>query len=426
MEDFKSKMREKITKETIWSVLTKGVGFVFYILLTVYLARTLGTARYGKWNYFYSIFTIILILSSMGVNQSTKKYIAEYSGTGKEKFVFIDSIIIRMVTSLLFCLIVVIFYKSVGDIINRPDIGTLLLYSAPLLLLLNTLSYLKEVFNGNHDLKYTFLITSSEHLLKFIFVVLLLSIENHIYSVIAAYMLAVTSSVVIGAYFSKQEFIQDTGAEREERFYKDIYTYSLPMLVVSIAFLIATEVDIVMLGYLADDQSVGIYSVAKRIISKLPHISIAISMGVMPIFAKMDESNASHLKKIFIRVVGAVAGIYLAISVFILVFADPIVPYIFGDEYIRAVLPTQILTVYLVLSGSGIIVNQFLDYQGLARKRAKYIIVSIFINVLLNFLLIPRYGATGAAIATSVSYFPYVILNFVEAQKAFLTYTTDV
>jgi O-antigen/teichoic acid export membrane protein len=70
--------------------------------------------------------------------------------------------------------------------------------------------------------------------------------------------------------------------------------------------------------------------------------------------------------------------------------------------------------------GMSIILSSFLDYIGKAKKRAYNISVTIILNIGLNIILIPRYGATGAAIATSVSYLPYVILNWLEVRKIFI------
>jgi O-antigen/teichoic acid export membrane protein len=52
-----------------------------------------------------------------------------------------------------------------------------------------------------------------------------------------------------------------------------------------------------------------------------------------------------------------------------------------------------------------------LNYQGQAARRLGYILISVVLNVLLNMVLIPEYGAVGAAAAVTVSYIPYVLLN---------------
>jgi O-antigen/teichoic acid export membrane protein len=101
----------------------------------------------------------------------------------------------------------------------------------------------------------------------------------------------------------------------------------------------------------------------------------------------------------------------------ILLFSGFLIPLIFGAKYAGAVFPLQILTIFLVSRSFLIFLNQFLDYQGLAKKRFFNSLISMVLNIILNMLLIPKYGAVGASIATSIAYTPYVILNWLEVQK---------
>jgi O-antigen/teichoic acid export membrane protein len=111
--------------------------------------------------------------------------------------------------------------------------------------------------------------------------------------------------------------------------------------------------------------------------------------------------------------------IYGTIALIVVFLAPYLIPLIFGDQYSGSILPFQILIFYSVTFAFSIQISSFLDYRGLARKRVKNLILIIFLNLLLNFLLIPRYGAVGAAIGTSVSYLPYVILNYFEVKQEF-------
>jgi O-antigen/teichoic acid export membrane protein len=61
--------------------------------------------------------------------------------------------------------------------------------------------------------------------------------------------------------------------------------------------------------------------------------------------------------------------------------------------------------------------NALLDYQGRATRRARNFLFTIVLTVLLNLYLIPRFGAVGAAVSTTVSFAPYVILNVLEVRE---------
>ncbi len=198
---------------------------------------------------------------------------------------------------------------------------------------------------------------------------------------------------------------------------KEIFNYSIPLFLISIGFAVATEIDSIMIGWLSTDVEVGLYAIPKQIVTKLPHISYAIAMGTMPVFAKMNRENHAELKALFSKLVGYNALFFLLVALAIILTAPYIIPLLFGIEYGGSILPLQILTGYLLVFTLSVFFNQFLDYQGYARNRAINLVLSLIVNFGLNLYLIPKYGAIGAAISTSVSYIPYLLLNILEVRK---------
>ena len=103
----------------------------------------------------------------------------------------------------------------------------------------------------------------------------------------------------------------------------------------------------------------------------------------------------------------------------LVVLAPWFVPLLFGEAYTASVLPLQILTAWIVMTSFNIFFNALLDYRGLARRRALNFLLTLAATVGLNLVLIPRYGALGAALSTSLAYAPYLVLNGLEARRVF-------
>ena len=237
-----------------------------------------------------------------------------------------------------------------------------------------------------------------------------------LYNIVNSFIIATFISATIGLYLLYKKFY-NRKIESTYHFTKEILSYSFPIFFVSIGFLVATEVDTVMLGLLSTNTQVGLYAVAKQLIIKLPHIALAISMGTMPVFAKMNRRNKEKLCKLFNNLLKTNALTFGVIVSVILLFSTYFIPLIYGSEYIGSVLPMQILTGYLLLYSFSIFLTSFLNYRGLAAKITVNMTISIVLNVALNFMLIPEYGASGAAVATTISCIPYVILNWFEVKK---------
>ena len=409
--------KNKILKEISWSFFAMGVVSLLYFLLSIYLARSLGVEKFGSLSFFLSIVSILILLSGFGINVSTSKYVAQYNKTGKLASVLSSGIKLRFIFSLIFAVIVAIFHNQLALSIGRPEFSSLFLFAAPLLFFEGITSFLKKIFQGLHRLKYNFIINLLENGLKLVLVILFLTFSFEILSIVSAFILSFFITSIVGFYLLYKNFYIKYKADyKEKNFSKDIFKYSIPLLFISIGFAIATEVDILMLGLLTTDEEVGIYAVAKKIAVKFPHISIAISMGIMPLFVKFNNKQ-EKLKKIFYTALKINTLIFSVIA-FIILFLSPFfIPLIFGSQYSLSVLPLQILTVYLVAYSFSIFLSSFLNYQGLAKKRAINLSFSMFLNIVLNFALIPTYGAIGAAISTSISYLPYVFLNWRETKK---------
>jgi O-antigen/teichoic acid export membrane protein len=76
---------------------------------------------------------------------------------------------------------------------------------------------------------------------------------------------------------------------------------------------------------------------------------------------------------------------------------------------------------FVIFNAATIFSGSLMLYRGLAWQRLANVGVTITANVFLNWLLIPRWGAIGAAAASSLAYLPYCLLNLMAADKAFST-----
>ena len=419
MRLIKALKKNKLLKETSWSFTAKGTAFLLYFLINVFLARTLGVEGFGTWSFFFSILTIITLISYFGINASTKKFVAQYNKTNELSNVLKSSLKLRLIFSLIFSIILILVHKPLAILIGRPEFAPLFLLSAPLIILAGFVEFLKNIFMGLHRIIYNFIIIFLEYGLKLVLVIIFMKVSLDLSNIVNSFIIACLITSVIGFYILYSKFYRENKNHVENNFVGNIFRYSIPLFFITIGFLIATEVDTVMLGLLSTDSEVGTYAIAKQIIVKLPHISLALVMGTMPVFAKLNEDNKGELVKLFYKLLRTNALIF-GIIVLGIVFLSPFfVPLIFGIEYISSVLPLQILTIYLVGFSFSIFLSTFLDYQGLAKKRAINLSVSMVLNIVLNLILIPEYGAVGAAIATSVSYLPYIYLNWMEVRAVF-------
>ena len=184
---------------------------------------------------------------------------------------------------------------------------------------------------------------------------------------------------------------------------KELLNDSWPLLLSSVAVAIYMKVDQIMLASMKGDEVAGIYSAALRISEIWYFVPMVICASIFP---AMLEAR-SYDKKIYYQrlqyLFDVMVWLSIMAAVFTTFFSDWIVIFLFGTEYADAGLVLAIhiwgaIFVFLgVASGQWFITEnlQFLSFQ-----RA---LLGLLINVLGNIILIPSYGAIGAAISTILS-----------------------
>lgn len=409
--------KNKVLKETSWSFLSKGIAFFFYFLLNIILARSFGPSNFGFLSFFFSIINLFLLFAHFGINISAKKYVAQYSKTKNLKAVILSSLKVRIFFSLVFVLFFLFAHKTLVNLLKRPEFDILFFLSVPFLFFGTIVEYLKEIFQGLHRIKYKFFINLFEYGLKFIFTILFfLFIKKSFAIVINAYTFALLITSCVGLQILYSKFYKNLKSSRMN-FKKNILRYSLPLFITNIGFFVSAELNTIMIGLMRDSVEVGIYSVAKEIVVKLPHLAMAISAGAMPVFARLDQNNKKDLRRFFYKLLKINVGIFGTISLVILSTSWFFIPLVYGFGYLKSVLPLILLTPYLFLFSCSVFLSALLDFQGKAGKRARNLVIAIVLNLILNFLLIPRLGASGAALTSSISSIPYVLLNLKEVRE---------
>ncbi len=186
-----------------------------------------------------------------------------------------------------------------------------------------------------------------------------------------------------------------------------------PILVLfsqSLVVSIYTNLDTVMLGFMKTSTDVGLYHAAVKIKGLL--LSLVTSLGNV-LLPRMSYYVQNNLKEEFNRL--AAKGINftlflsLPISAYFIMFSKEAILFLSGDGYLGAVRAMQFVVFAVIANGlTGILGTQILTSQG----KEKFVLISVsvgaLVDLLLNLLLIPRFGASGAAFATMIA--EYMVL----------------
>jgi O-antigen/teichoic acid export membrane protein len=161
------------------------------------------------------------------------------------------------------------------------------------------------------------------------------------------------------------------------------------------------RLDFVILGAMAGPAVLGGYAVASKLSELLRLISLSFFWVLYPRFAKDNPAQAeARARRLIPRaaLLTAVGAVPLALT------AGFIVPAVYGEAFRPAILPAQILLVGLSVEGIAGVISAFLYGRGRPGLNSLAMGAGVVVTVALDLLLIPPFGAVGAAWASSAAY----------------------
>ena len=152
------------------------------------------------------------------------------------------------------------------------------------------------------------------------------------------------------------------------------------------------------------ETDVGYYSTAASLSTMWTFVLSAIVSSLSPAIVRFKkEGNEAAYRKKNRQLYGIVFYLSMAVSAVITLLAPVIIRVLYKEAYLGAVGPLRVITWYVAFSYLGVARDIWLVCEK-KQKYSKYIyIIAAAANVAMNGLLIPKWGATGAAAASLIT-----------------------
>jgi O-antigen/teichoic acid export membrane protein len=168
--------------------------------------------------------------------------------------------------------------------------------------------------------------------------------------------------------------------------------------------LLNTYVDVLLLGALSSLEQVGIYRVAMQVSLFSGFVYTALNLLASQRFAHLrakGEPKALQHTAVYMARIAAAGS--LPLPVLFAFFGEPLVGFAFGAAFIPALAPMFVLFLNQSLNASVGMTRTLLVMCGKEGPLIPFTLASIALNVVLGVLLVPRFGAVGAAASTTIA-----------------------
>lgn len=402
-------MAKSIGKNLIYNVLFQIVTLFMPLITTPYVSRVLGKDGVGVYSYTLSIVQYFIILGTLGISMYGNRAIA-YDRDDKEKMskTFWSICFLKIITTgiaLILFIVVFGFNKKYGHIY--------IIQSMNVIAAMIDISWL---YMGLEDFKKTV----TRNLAVKIIGVICIFIFVKSYEDLSKYI-AINGFMILLGNLVMWMYLPKTVSKVKITFreIKDHVLPALQLFIPQIAIQIYVVLDKSMLGTLATVGDVGLYEQSQKIVKLV--LSLVTSLGVVMLPRMSNTFASGNIKKMNEYLNNSLKGVsYVSIpmAIGLASIANEFVPWFFGKDF-RAISYLLIILapILFFIAISNVLGTQYLLPSNRTKEFTTSVTTGAIINVILNFILIPKYQATGACISTVVAEFSVTFVQYLFLRK---------
>ncbi len=385
---------QKIAFNTIVQIIGKMITTAISVVMLAYLARYLGVEGYGDFTVIFALLGFFAIIADIGFYNVAVREISKHPEKAKDIMGNIFSL--RIIFALAFLILAPIVGYFVPVYSEGVKIGILFGTLSFLFVLINQLFV--SIFQAHLRMDRTVISDVFARIVLFCLVMLCIGLKLTLLHFVLAHVVANLVLCLVSFAMSRKFLI--FSIKFDIKYWKYILSEAIPLGVIIVLGLIYFKVDSIMLSFMKDSVAVGIYGAPYKVLEILITIPAIFMGSVFPVVSRYIKNKDPRAKTSFIESFDFMSIMAFPIVVGMFIMAKPIVLLVLGQEFFASILVLQYLIFAVLIIFFGTIMGYFITVANLQRKLVWVYILSVFVNVVGNLFLIPRYSYVGASIAT--------------------------
>jgi len=384
-----------------WLFFDKVLQILLGFAIISLTARSLGVQKYGIYSYVVAFVGIFQPLSSLGLNTIV---IRELVNNPDDKHKILGTTFILQLSGGILSLCLGLFFISL--LRPRESFVFQLVFILSISNIINSFQCIDVWFQSQLQSRYNVVSNNVSYITYFLLTNILLAIDKLtlFFAILLRTFNSIVKAFVLISFYHRLEKSFNLWSLNPNQSLS-LLKESSPLILSAFAISIYVKIDQVMLGQMANDSAVAIYSAATQISEAFYFIPAIILSSVSPAIykAKKELTEKEFYERIkLLLIVLAVLSIVISISISLL--SSSLILLLFGKAFADSglILTIHIWASIFVFSGTG--ASCWFVAEQLTHLTFFRTLLGAAINVLLNFYLIPKYDGVGAAIATVISY----------------------
>ncbi|MGA8088998.1 MAG: flippase [Terracidiphilus sp.] len=398
---------QAILGNSAWQVADKIVRMGVAIFVSLWVARYLGPHRFGQLNYALALTSVFTAVSNLGLDSIVIRELVKFPE--RKNDLLGSAFVLKLLGALLTLLIAIILVS-----ILRPGDKLILLLTA-----LSAAGFLFQsipinlYFQSKVQAKYIVLSANGGFLLMALAKVVLILIGAPLIAFAWAgfveFVLA-AGFMLIAYSYNRQDIL------RWKVSFLDMCSLlreSWPLVFTGISVMISMRVDQVLIGQMLDDKQVGLYSAAVKLSELWYFIPVSIAASTYPALVDSKKRGEDLYYRRLQQLYDMLVTLGLAVALAMTILSWPMVRLMYGPAYAASAGALRILIWSGIPVCFGVAWSNWMILEGRAKMLFYFQLTGAIVNIILNLVLIPRFGIVGSALATLISY--WIVITILAA-----------
>lgn len=400
----KSKLvKSKEARNAIWIIGGRVVQMIISFFVGVLTARYLGPGNYGIINYAGAYVTFFMAFCTLGINSVIVKDFVDHPDEQGETIG--TTLVLRALSSFLSSVMII----GIVMIIDKGEPITITVTAlCSVALIFQVADTLNYWFQSRYQSKVSSIATLIAYIITSAYRIFLLATQKDVqWFAFATSVDYICMAIILFSAYKKEEGPRLSFSKRKA---KELLSTSYNYILASMMVAIYGQTDKLMLKQMLDETSVGYYSLASTINNMWVFVLAAIIDSMYPTIIQYAGKNKDKFNKKNKQLYAIVIYVSIVVAVGFMIFGKWIIMILYGEAYLPATTPLKIVCWYTIFSYLGTARNAWIVSTN-NQKYLKYICCGAAIaNIVLNFMLIPVWGASGAAMASLITQVSTIIL----------------
>ncbi len=409
-------MKEFFKKLIGFSIGPIAGAMISFITIPV-TSHLVSADQFGLTNMYTLATNIITLIVILGIDQA---FVRQYNETKDKKKLLLNSLLIPLIATIIIGIILIIFKKEVSYLLFENDslIVPIILLALSMPLFIIERFMLLSIRMQEKAFEYSAWNIISK-VLNLIFVMLfLLFYKRNFESIVYANILSQSMvSILLMIMFRRN--IEISIKNIDKQLMTSLIKFGLPLVPATIIGWGLNSMDSIFLRTMSTYTELGYYTVSLKVSNVLGLLQTSFATFWSPMAFKW---KANHEKREKFQLVMDGVGFVMSIVLMLILLLKDLIPIVFGKDYNHVVYIIPFLLFYPIFYTMSETTVMGIYFSKKTGYNIVVSILSIIVNLFLNFLLVPRYEAIGAAIATGISYIVFFWVRTLLSRKLWFAF----